>query len=118
MSDMSFLTILSLVSISVPGLAKVIQSALLGFISMDLLYTDRWLNPLIFNENSGISTTNENDEESFIEDTPLNPFFEENGFQTRILIKNLGSTFIYLLIYVFALLILPFLNLLSLYSIM
>jgi hypothetical protein len=50
MSDMSFLTILSLVSISVPGLAKVIQCALLGFISMDLLYTDRWLVPMIFKD--------------------------------------------------------------------
>ena len=50
MSDMSFLTILSMISISVPGIAKVIQSALLGFICMDLLYTDRWLNPLIFKE--------------------------------------------------------------------
>jgi hypothetical protein len=49
---MSFLTILSLVSINVPGLAKVIQGALLGFICMDLLYTDRWLNPLIFKEGS------------------------------------------------------------------
>ena len=59
MSDMSFLTILSLVSISVPGLAKIIQSALLGFICMDLLYTDRWLNPLIFPEDSGVSSSNE-----------------------------------------------------------
>jgi len=50
MSDMSFLTILSLVSISVPGLAKVIQGALLGFICMDLLYTDRWLIPWIFKD--------------------------------------------------------------------
>ncbi len=47
---MSFLAILSLISISVPGIAKVIQSSLFGFISMDLLYTDRWLNPLIFKE--------------------------------------------------------------------
>jgi hypothetical protein len=39
-----------MISISVPGIAKVIQSALLGFICMDLLYTDRWLNPLIFKE--------------------------------------------------------------------
>ena len=48
MSDMSFLTILSMISISVPGIAKVIQNALFGFICMDLLHTDRWLNPLIF----------------------------------------------------------------------
>jgi hypothetical protein len=56
---MSFLTILSLISISVPGIAKVIQSALFGFICMDLLYTDRWLNPLIFNK----ETTNLNNED-------------------------------------------------------
>ena len=50
MIDMSFLTILSLVSITVPGITKVIQSALYGFISMDLLRTDRWLAPLIFSD--------------------------------------------------------------------
>jgi hypothetical protein len=47
MVDMSFLTILSLISISVPGLAKIIYSALYGFICMDLLNTDRWLTPLL-----------------------------------------------------------------------
>jgi hypothetical protein len=47
MTDMSFLTILSLISITVPGVAKIIQSALFGFICMDLLYTDRWLIPLL-----------------------------------------------------------------------
>ena len=50
MIDMSFLTILSLVSIPIPGITKVIQGALYGFISMDLLRTDRWLTPLIFSD--------------------------------------------------------------------
>ncbi len=59
---MSFMTILSLVSISVPGLAKIIQSALLGFICMDLLYTDRWLSPLIFKEDSGVAVDEFEDE--------------------------------------------------------
>ena len=53
MTDMSFLTILSLVSISVPGIAKVIQSALYGFICMDLLNTDRWLSPILFKDERG-----------------------------------------------------------------
>ena len=66
MSDMSFLTILSLVSISVPGIAKIIQSALLGFICMDLLYTDKWLNPLIFKDESGVSE--DNGDEGDVED--------------------------------------------------
>lgn len=48
MADMSFLTILSLVSISVPGITKIIQSALYGFICMDLLKTDKWLVPFLF----------------------------------------------------------------------
>jgi hypothetical protein len=50
MIDMSFLTVLSLVSIPIPGITKVIQGALYGFISMDLLRTDRWLTPLIFSD--------------------------------------------------------------------
>jgi hypothetical protein len=52
LNDLSFLTILSLISINVPGLAKVIQGAFIGFICMDLLQTDRWLSPLFFNENA------------------------------------------------------------------
>jgi hypothetical protein len=56
MTDLSFLTILSLVSINVPGLAKVISSALLGFITMDLLYPDKWLIPLIFKKDDEAST--------------------------------------------------------------
>ena len=48
LNDMSFLTILTLVSIQVPGIAKILQAALLNFIYMDILQTDKWLIPLIF----------------------------------------------------------------------
>jgi hypothetical protein len=48
LNDMSFLTILTLVSIQVPGIAKLLQAALLNFIYMDILQTDKWLIPLIF----------------------------------------------------------------------
>jgi hypothetical protein len=37
-----------MVSISVPGIAKILQAALLNFIYLDLLQTDKWLYPLIF----------------------------------------------------------------------
>lgn len=87
---MSFLTILSLVSLSVPGLAKIIQGALINFICMDQLFTDKWLIPFIFPDDDLPSATQSE------EDTALNPFFDENGFSTRTLIKNLGSTFVYL----------------------
>lgn len=51
MRDISFLTILSMISISVPGLASIILSAFLKFIYMDILHTDLWLIPILFPDN-------------------------------------------------------------------
>lgn len=48
LNDMSFLTICSMISISVPGIGKILQSALLNFIYMDILQTELWLYPLLF----------------------------------------------------------------------
>jgi hypothetical protein len=48
LNDMSFLTILSLISLNIPGVAKTIQIALLQVIYIDILQTDSWLSPLIF----------------------------------------------------------------------
>jgi hypothetical protein len=48
MRDTSFLTIMTLVSISVPGLANVIMAAFINFIYMDFLMTDEWVSPVIF----------------------------------------------------------------------
>jgi predicted PurR-regulated permease PerM len=101
-----------MISISVPGIAKVIQSALLGFICMDLLYTDRWLNPLIFKDQT--SSIND-DDKNLEEEKALNDFFEENGFSTKILIKNLGSTFVYLILYLLILIFLPLLKIFAKY---
>lgn len=42
LNDLSFLTILTLISINVPGLAKTIQSMLMNFIYLDLLQTNLW----------------------------------------------------------------------------
>jgi len=56
---MSFLTILSLISIAVPGLAQTIQTVLLKFLYIDILMTDEWLYPMLLKE-----------EESFY-DTPI-----------------------------------------------
>jgi hypothetical protein len=83
---------------------------------MDLLYTDRWLAPMIFKEDSGVAVDDFEEKLVSKEDTALNPYFEENGFSTRILIKNLGSTFVYLIIYAFGLSLLPLLSWLSKYS--
>ena len=50
LNDMSFLTINAMISITVPGTAKLIQMALLNFIYLDILQTDKWLIPLLFKE--------------------------------------------------------------------
>jgi len=71
MHDTSFFTILSLTSVSVPGLANVIQAAFINFIYMDLLMTESWLSPLIFPEDD----FDESNEEMMIEESPLNFFF-------------------------------------------
>ncbi len=50
LNDMSFLTINALISITVPGTAKLIQMALLNFIYLDILQTDKWLIPMLFKD--------------------------------------------------------------------
>ncbi len=69
---MSFLTICSLISINVPGIGKMLQSALLSFIYLDILQTDLWLFPLLF-------PPKESNEEDDM-DEALNNYFDENGF--------------------------------------
>ena len=81
---------------------------------MDLLYTDKWLNPLIFSDENGVS--NADDEDSNNQNEALNPYFEENGFSSKILIKNLGSTFVYLILYIVAVIFLFIINLSAKFS--
>lgn len=100
LNDMSFLTICSLISISVPGIGKIIMNSLLSFIYLDLLMTELWLFPLFFPPKPPEAEDDGTDES-------LNMYFEENGFQSKALIKNLGSTFVYLGLYVVLLCSLP-----------
>jgi len=37
-----------MISISVPGIGKIIQSALINFIYLDIFQTDLWLTPILF----------------------------------------------------------------------
>ncbi len=57
MNDMSFLTILSLISISVPGAAFKIQAVILKFLYLDILMTDEWLYPLLLKEEDQLYDT-------------------------------------------------------------
>ena len=101
LNDMSFLTICSMISINIPGIGKILQSALMNFIYLDLLQTELWLFPLLFKPKAE-GEDNDMDET----DQPLNMYFDENGFESKALIKNLGSTFVYLVLYFILLVIL------------
>jgi hypothetical protein len=50
LNDLSFLTILTLISINVPGIAKQIQGSLLNFIYLDILLTDLWFNKYFYGD--------------------------------------------------------------------
>jgi hypothetical protein len=75
---------------------------------MDLLQTDRWLIPMLFDEKLG-NEGEDNEENS----NALNQYFDENGFSTKVSIKNLGSTFVYMVLYCLILLMIPILKILG-----
>lgn len=73
LEDLSFMIILSIVSITIPGVALVIQNTLLNLLYFDLLYTEEWM-PQIWEKMGYV----DDDEEEDL----LNEKFEENGFQS------------------------------------
>ncbi|TNV87226.1 hypothetical protein FGO68_gene10292 [Halteria grandinella] len=81
--------ILSIISINVPGLVQIVQQILLNFIYMDLLQTDKWVTPIFYTE------------EQLAEDEPLNMFFDLNGLGSPRFIVTTGSSFVFLVIFVF-----------------
>lgn len=105
LDDLSFMLINTMISMPVPGIVQMIQAVLLNFIYLDILLTDQWI-PLIFDTSS-----------SQIEQSGgLNSFFEENGFSSKFLISNLGSSFVYLTLYCVLLILYLLLSLFSRYA--
>ena len=88
LDDFSFMTVNSMISMPVPGIVQLIQQVLLNFIYVDILLTDMWLPQLFMNPN-----------EAQKEQKGINSYFEQNGFASKILVINLGSSFVYLVIY-------------------
>jgi hypothetical protein len=114
MNDMSFLTLMSLISITVPGIAQTIQAVILKFLYLDVLMTDEWLYPLISKEEEELldkSIPDEEDDEVWV-DKAINEYFEQNGIQSMFAVKNLGSTLVYLVVVIFFYIVLVFISLL------
>ncbi|TNV86521.1 hypothetical protein FGO68_gene6081 [Halteria grandinella] len=89
MNDLSFIIQLSMVSLQIPGIASSIQSILLSIIYMDLLMTEQWLDPIL----DKLLSPEEADD-----NTAVNDFLYAQGFKSKLLIYNLGSTMIFLAI--------------------
>jgi hypothetical protein len=93
LEDMSFLTINSMISLSIPGLPQLIQSVLLKFIYFDILYTELWISHFMVKIGLG-------DLDDVPNDNALNSIFADNGFQSKQFLKNAGSTFFFLFFYI------------------
>ncbi len=109
LNDLSVMMDLSLISINIPGLASIIQGILLNMIYMDLLYTGSWLTPYL--EARDIDDSGEQQT-----DISLNEYFGQSGFSSMTSIKNLGSSFVYILAFSGIMLLYLLVLFLSLYS--
>jgi hypothetical protein len=114
MNDMSFLTLMSLISITVPGIAQTIQAVILKFLYLDVLMTDEWLYPLISKEEEELLDTSipDDEDDEIWQDKAINEYFEQNGIQSMFAVKNLGSTLVYLVVVIFFYILLVFISLL------
>ena len=105
MDDLSFLMINTMISMSVPGVAMMISGALINLIYFDILYTERWFPDFMESIKFDFN----------IDDHPLNVYFDQNGFQSLLIIKNLGSTLFFILFYLIAWVLLLILKIASVF---
>ncbi len=107
MEDLSFLTINSLISISIPSVPSLIQAVMMKYIYFDILFTEHWNSE--FMNSLGLDIENIEDDKSFSSQ------FSENGFESMQFLKNSGSSVIFLLLYVLSLTLYLMISLISKY---
>jgi hypothetical protein len=90
MNDLSYLMILSLISVNIPGIAQSIQASLLGFIYLDILQTERWISSLVPESSNLLDISSD-----YM--SPLSTQFQLSGFSTKVVLLNLGSTAFFIL---------------------
>ncbi len=91
LNDLSVIMMLAMISVSVPGVANMIQSIILNIIYLDMLYTSEWLIP--FFQNRNLDT-----EGNLMLDQSRNIYLENSGFSSQLVLLNLGSTLLFLAI--------------------
>lgn len=108
LNEMSNLMLLSLVSLPVPGVTTSIMQYILQFIYFDILMTSEWLTPWL--------QSFDDDTEADTYPNGLNYYFGYNQIGSVSLLKNLGSTLIFLAIYALANLLYPLASLAGAWS--
>lgn len=81
----------TLISISVPGIAPIMMQAIMNFVYFDLFIMENWFSDIL----EWINGKSIN----FSDDKPLNEYFDENGYSSKIFLNNIGSGLIFLVIY-------------------
>ena len=89
---MSFLTINMLISMNVPGIVQIVQQIFMNFVYFDVFYVDQWVPPTLKKVSIDMN----------VPEDPINDYFKDNGFEVKFLMKNIGSTLIFLIIYIIA----------------
>ncbi len=64
--------------------------------------TDEWLYPVLLKEEEQLYNVPIEDETEVYTDKGINNYFDDNGVSSMFLIKNLGSTLVYLVFIVIA----------------
>jgi hypothetical protein len=78
------LTILSLISIPIPGIAQSILGIILSLTQLDVLPSDK-IYAFLFSFNAE-------------EEEPISDYFDDAGYSTKNALQNMGSAAIFLLI--------------------
>jgi hypothetical protein len=82
------MSINSMISLPVPGLVQLINNVIMNFIYVDIFLSDKWM-PLLF---YGLERLDDDNE-------PLNSFFAESGYSSKVLLKNINSALVFIWIY-------------------
>jgi hypothetical protein len=77
-----------MISMPVPGMVQLINNVIMSFIYVDIFLSDKWMPQLFY----GLERINEDNE-------PLNSFFDESGYSSTMLLKNINSSLVFILVY-------------------
>ena len=69
-------------------MVQLINNVVISFIYVDIFLSDKWMPDLIY----GSESVNEDNE-------PLNSYFDESGYSSKALLKNMNSSLVFIWIY-------------------